>query len=352
VRISRIGLTPKSETFENVTTSIEWGCRSAAHVEDVEEEDTGVQGTGSEANAGRDRSCAVGPGAISFRTDDLPVEGDPATRPGETGEEVEPDEEEMELRDAIQRIYLEHRRNYGYRRVTAELRHRSMLVNRTRVARLMREDNLIAVSQRKYVVTTDSEHGFQVYLNLAARMEVTAVNQLWVADITYIRWLREFIFLAVILDAYSRMVLGRCLARSLHSELAQTALKQAIDLRRPQPGLVHHSDRGVQYASREYTDLLEMHGIIPSMSRPGNPWDNASCESFMKTLKREEVECREYKDYDDLNRYLEAFIDQHYNRQRLHSGLGYRAPADFELAAAAGETSALTAAPRLSFFQP
>jgi transposase InsO family protein len=183
-------------------------------------------------------------------------------------------------------------------------------------------------------------------------MEVTAVNQLWVADITYIRLLREFVFLAVILDAYSRMVVGRCLARSLHSELAQTALQQAIELRRPQPGVVHHSDGGVQYASREYTDLLEAHGMIPSMSRPGNPWDNASCESFMKTLKREEVYCREYKDYDDLNRHLEAFIDQYYNRQRLHSALGYRAPADFEAAAAAGETSALTAAPRMSFFQP
>jgi putative transposase len=266
--------------------------------------------------------------------------------------EVEPDAEEMELRDAIQQIYLEHRRHYGYRRITAELRHRGMLVNRKRVARLMHEDNLIAVSQRKYVVTTDSEHDFQVYLNLAARMQVTAVNQLWVADITYIRLLREFVFLAVILDAYSRLVVGRCLARSLHSELAQTALKQAIDLRRPQPGLVHHSDRGVQYASREYTDLIEAHGMIASMSRPGNPWDNASCESFMKTLKREEVYCQQYKDYNDLSQHLEAFIDQYYNRQRLHSALGYRSPVDYESATAAGESSVIIAAPRMSFFQP
>jgi transposase InsO family protein len=200
--------------------------------------------------------------------------------------EVAPDEEEMELRDAIQRIYLEHRRNYGYRRITIELRDHGMLVNRKRVARLMREDNLIAVSPRKYVVTTDSAHSFQVYLNLAARMQVTAVNQLWVADITYIRLLREFVFLAVILDAYSRLVVGRCLARSLHSEFAVTALKQAIEMRQPQPGLVHHSDRGVQYASGEYTGVLEAHGIIPSMSRPGNPWDKAyasyctSCEPW------------------------------------------------------------------------
>ena len=267
--------------------------------------------------------------------------------------EVEPDAEEMELRDAIQRIYLEHRRNYGYRRITAELRHRGMLVNRKRVARLMREDNLIAVSQRTFVVTTDSKHDFQVYLNLAARMEVTAVNQLWVADITYIRLPREFVFLAVILDAYSRRVVGRCLARSLRSELTLTAVQQAIESRRPQPGLVHHSDRGVQYACREYTDLLEAHGIIPSMSRPGNPWDNASCESFMKTLKREEIYCRDQKDYEDLDQHLDVFIDHYYNRQRLHSALGYRAPADFEAAmAATSETSALTAAPRMSFFQP
>jgi transposase InsO family protein len=264
--------------------------------------------------------------------------------------EVEPNEEEMELRDSIQRICLEHRRHYGYRRITAELRHRGMLVNRKRVARLMQQDNLIAITNRKYVVpTTDSQHNFQVYLNLAARMEVTATNQLWVADITYIRLKREFVFLAVILDAYSRMVVGRCLGRSLHSELTQTALRQAIELRQPLPGLVHHSD-----TCREYTGLLQMHGMIPSMSRPGNPWDNASCESFLRTLKKEEVYCREYEDFDDLSRHLEAFIDHYYNRQRLHSALGYRAPADFEAAAseAAIDASAITTAPRMSFFEP
>ena len=266
--------------------------------------------------------------------------------------EIAPHEEEMELRDTIQRIYLEHRRHYGYRRITAELRHRGMVVNRKRVARLMQQDNLLALAPRRYVMpTTDSRHDFEVYLNLAARMEVTAVNQLWVADITYIRLAREFVFLAVILDAYSRLVVGRGLARSLHSELAQTALQSAIELRRPQPGLVHHSDRGIQYACREYTDLLAAHGMIPSMSRPGNPYDNARCESFMKTLKQEEVYCREYQNYDDLSQHLAAFIDEYYNRQRLHSALGYRAPADFEAAAPACEASAMTAAPRLSFFQ-
>jgi len=179
----------------------------------------------------------------------------------------------------------------------------------------------------------------------------TTVNQLWVADITYIGLAREFVFLAVILDAYSRLVVGRGLARSLHSELAQTALQSAIELRRPLPGLVHHSDRGIQYACREYTDLLAAHGMILSMSWPGSPYDNARCESFMKTLKQEEVYCREYQDYDDLSQHLAAFIDEYYNRQRLHSALGYRAPADFEAAAPACEASAMTAAPRLTFFQ-
>ena len=244
--------------------------------------------------------------------------------------EVEPDEEEMALRDAIQRIYLEHRRHYGYRRITAELRHRGMLVNRKRVARLMQEDNLIAVRQRKYVVTTDSEHDFHVYLNLAARMEVTAVNQLWVADITYIRLLREFVYLAVILDAYSRLVVGRWLARSLHSELAMSALKQAIESRRPQPGLVHHSDRGVQYACSDYTGLLKEHQIVISMSRKGNPYDNAACESFMKTLKYEEVYRQEYRGMTEALASVGQFIDRIYNHKRLHSALGYRPPAEFE----------------------
>jgi putative transposase len=267
--------------------------------------------------------------------------------------EIDPDEEEMELRDAIQRIYLEHRRHYGYRRITAELRHGGLLVNRQRVARRRQRDNLIAIGQRKYVVqTSNSQHDFEVYLNLAARMEVTAVNQLWVADITYLRLLGEFVFLAVILEAYSRRAVGRGLARSLHRELAQSALKAAMELRRPPPGLVHHSDRGIPYACREYTDLLEAHGIIPRMSRPGNPYDNASCESFMKTLKREEVYGEDDKDYDDLSPHLEAFIDQYYNPKRLHSALGYRAPADFEAATSAGgETNSMGVAPRMSFLQ-
>ena len=264
-----------------------------------------------------------------------------------------PIDEEMDVRSTIQAIVLEHRRRYGYRRVTRELRRRGMVVNHKRVARIMREDNLLAVQPRTFVVTTDAAHNLEVFLNLARRMTVTGINQLWVADITYIRLHREFVYLAVILDAFSRRVVGWALDRSLATRLTLSALERAIATRRPPPGLVHHSDRGFQYASGEYVKLLQQHQMLSSMSRPANPYDNASCESFMKTLKREEVYCREYKDYDDLNQHLEVFIDQYYNRQRLHSALGYRSPADFEAAAAlADDRSAVTAAPRMSFFQP
>ena len=196
-------------------------------------------------------------------------------------------EEEMEVRATIQQIVLEHRRRYGYRRVTAELRRRGLLVNHKRVARLVREDNLLAVQPRAFVVTTDSEHEFEVYF--ARRLKLTGINQLWVADITYIRLKSEFVYLAVILDGFSRKVVGWALERTLATRLTRTALQQAIAARQPGPGLVHHSDRGVQYASHEYMQLLQAHQMIPSMSRPANPYDNASCESFMKTLKREEI---------------------------------------------------------------
>ncbi len=180
-------------------------------------------------------------------------------------------EEAMEVRSAIQQIALEHRRRYGYRRVSAELRHRGMLVNHKRVARIMREDNLLAVQPRQFVVTTDSNHALEVYLNLASRMKLSGINQLWVADITYIRLQAEFVYLAVILDAYSRKVVGWALGRTLASRLAIAALEQAIRKRQPPLGVVHHSDRGVQYASDEYVAVLEKHGMIPSMSRPANP---------------------------------------------------------------------------------
>ena len=242
----------------------------------------------------------------------------------------EPDIEEMEVRTAIQEIAIEHKRRYGYRRVTAELRQRGMIVNHKRVARLMRADNLLALQRRAFLSTTDSAHSFEVYFNLAARMTLSGINQLWIADITYIRLQHEFVYLAVVLDAFSRKVIGWALDRSLSSRLPTVALQHAIKVRKPQPGLVHHSDRGVQYASEEYGKLLDQHQIIPSMSRPANPYDNARCESFIKTLKCEEIYPREYTSLEHLRTKLADFIERYYNRQRLHSALGYRSPEVFE----------------------
>jgi putative transposase len=263
-------------------------------------------------------------------------------------EEHQPVKEKMEVRSAIQQIALEHRRRYGYRRVTAELRRRGLFVNHKRVSRLMREDNLLAVQPRAFVVTTNSKHKLEVYLNLASRMKLTGINQLWVADITYIRLQAEFVYLAVILDAFSRKVVGWALERTLASRLAKAALEQAIAARRPPPGLVHHSDRGVQYAADEYVKVLQEHQMIPSMSRPANPYDNASCESFMKTLKREEIYANDYRDLEHLRTNIEAFIDQYYNRCRLHSALGYKPPEEFEQVVAA---TTIAAGATMSFFR-
>jgi transposase InsO family protein len=236
----------------------------------------------------------------------------------------------MALRTLIQEIALQHRRHYGRRRITAELRNRGMGVNHKRVGRLMREDNLLAIRQRNFVVTTQSQHQLEVYLNVAAHMELTGINQLWVADITYIRVRGEFVFLAVILDRFSRCAVAWELGRNLTARLTVAALQQAIGKRQPRPGLVHHSDRGIQYAAQEYTEILQQHGIIASMSRPANPWDNAACERFMKTLKEEEVDGRQYRDYRDLKAHLKEFIERYYNRLRLHSALGYKTPEAFE----------------------
>jgi transposase InsO family protein len=241
-----------------------------------------------------------------------------------------PVQEELEVRSAIQQIALEHRRRYGHRRISAQLRRRGMVVNRKRVLRIMREDNLLALRSRKFMVTTDSKHELEVYLNLARRMRLTGVNQLWVADITYIRLQAEFVYLAVILDSFSRKVVGWALERTLSSELVKAALQQAIAQRQPKPGLVHHSDRGLQYAAWDYVAILEKHQIIPSMSRPANPYDNAGCESFLKTLKQEEIYVREYGTLEQLQANVEEFIEQYYNRLRLHSALGYRPPEEFE----------------------
>ena len=187
-----------------------------------------------------------------------------------------PVEEDMELRSAIQQIVLEHRRRYGYRRVSAELRRRGMLANHKRVARIMREDNLLAVQPQQFVVTTDSHHELEVCLNLAYRMKLTGIDQLWVADITYVRLRADFVYLAVILDGFSRKVVGWALERTLTSRLAIAALREAIVKRQPRPGLIHHSDRGVQYASGDYVAILEQHQMMASMSRPANPYDRSS----------------------------------------------------------------------------
>ena len=235
----------------------------------------------------------------------------------------------MELRDAIQKIAVEWP-SYGRPRITEELRRRGWVVNPKRVRRLMREDNLLCVRKRKFVVTTDSSHGRRIYPNLARNMILTATDQLWRADITYIRLRDEFVFLAVILDAYSRRVIGWALDRTLEDELTLGALRMALSRRSIEPGLVHHSDRGTQYASTDYTDLLKEHGITVSMSRKGNPWDNAACESFMKTLKYEEVHRNEYRDLAEARASIREFLEKIYNQRRLHSALGYLPPAEFE----------------------
>jgi len=237
----------------------------------------------------------------------------------------------MDLRDDIQRIALEGP-SYGRPRITAELRRRGWAVNPKRVYRLMREDNLLCVPKRKFVVTTDSHHDRQVYPNLAREMVPTGIDQLWVADITYIRLASEFVYLAVVIDAFSRRVIGWALDVTVEDDLPLAALRMALELRRPAPGLVHHSDRGSQYASGDYTDLLKAHGCQISMSHKASPWENAGCESWMKTLKAEEVYRQEYRDLAEARASIAQFIDEVYNHKRLHSALGYRPPVEFEQA--------------------
>jgi transposase InsO family protein len=245
--------------------------------------------------------------------------------------EAEPPDQDLDLRDAIQRLALEFP-CYGRPRITAELKRQGWEVNHKRVGRIMREDNLLCLRRKKFVVTTDSNHNFRVYPNLAGTMELTGIDQLWIADITYIRLETEFVYLAVVLDAFSRRVIGWALDRSLENDLAIAALKMAFRRRTPSAGLTHHSDRGVQYASYDYTGLLKDHGVRISMSRSGNPYDNATCESFMKTFKYEEVYRQDYRDLTEAHASIDQFIEKIYNGKRLHSALGYRPPIEFECA--------------------
>jgi transposase InsO family protein len=244
-------------------------------------------------------------------------------------EEHQPRQADVTLRDLIQQIVLENR-GYGYRRVSAELRHRGVVANRKRVLRLMREDNLLAVRKQRFVFTTDSRHGYAVYANLAARLQLTGINQLWVADITYVRLRETFLYLAILMDAYSRRVVGWELGKDLRAELALSALNRALADRQVEPGIVHHSDRGVQYCSQTYVERLQAYGFAISMSRAGNPYDNAKAESFMKTLKSEEVYLHQYRDQEEARASMQRFIEEVYNGKRLHSSLGYLSPASFE----------------------
>lgn len=241
----------------------------------------------------------------------------------------EPVDRDVEVRDQIQRLALAFP-SYGYRRITAQLQREGITVNHKRVLRLMREDNLLCLRKRRFVLTTNSDHGLSVYPNLVPTLPVTGMNQLWLSDITYVRLQHEFIYLAVILDGFSRRCIGWALSHHLDAALTLAALHQALECRTVAPGLVHHSDRGVQYASQRYTALLKAHGIAISMSRRGNPYDNAFAESFIKTLKYEEVHLNDYESFADAYESIERFLEDVYNHKRLHSALGYRPPAEFE----------------------
>ncbi len=263
-------------------------------------------------------------------------------------EERKPAAAETELRGSIQRLALAHR-YYGYRRIAVLLQREGFVAGAKKVRRLMREDNLLAIRRRKFVVTTDSNHSYRVWPNLAQYLELTDINQLWVADFTFVRLEEEFAYLAVLLDAYSRRVIGWSLGLAMNSSLVVEALKKALEDRCPLPGMVHHSDQGVQYASMEYVEMLESCGAVLSMSHAGCPWENGRCESFIKTLKHEEIDARPYRTLEELAAHVEEFIERNYNPVRLHSALAYLSPVEFEQRQERGKDAAAWLPASMSF---
>lgn len=238
-------------------------------------------------------------------------------------------EADVALRAAIEEIVLEFP-GYGYRRVTKALQRAGWEVNHKRVLRVMRQESLLCQLKRHFVVTTQSDHDLATYPNLLADARLTRRDQAWVADITYIHLPTTFVYLACVLDAWSRRCLGWQLSHQIDTALPLVALDHALDLRQPTPGVIHHSDRGVQYASAAYVDRLTAAGARISMSAVGNPYDNAKAESFFKTLKREEVYLNQYDSFAEAEANLGHFIEEVYNAKRLHSSLGYRPPIEFE----------------------
>jgi putative transposase len=236
---------------------------------------------------------------------------------------------DVELRDAIERIVLQFP-GYGYRRVTVALRREGWSVNHKRVLRIMREESLLCQLKRRFMPTTDSAHAFGRYPNLTKDLEIDGLDQVWISDITYVRLPASFCYLAAVLDAYSRKCVGWHLSRWIDTRLTLWALEMALTSRRPAPGLIHHSDQGVQYASSEYVARLQEAGVLISMAAVGNPYENAKAESFFRTLKMEEVYLKDYQDFEEAQQNIGEFIEEVYNHKRLHSSLGYLPPVEFE----------------------